>query len=227
MMKCKDCARANVDCTPHGGKHDACFTAIPRLLDERDRLQAALEDANNDLYEAVAERDKYKPYFERCMDCPIVCGKETYLMIMNENAELIAERDRLQAELVTAKEEVKLNTRIEMAARELYMEEVELRKAAESRIGDIGEERDRLQAELDAETAQLHYVRAELKSATTRAEIAESRYETLRDALNVPDGRNIHCCLYCVHGRNRSRFSEPVTGCRRLWACLIIWKRIF
>lgn len=27
MMKCKDCTRKNVDCTPHGGRHDACFTA--------------------------------------------------------------------------------------------------------------------------------------------------------------------------------------------------------
>ena len=36
------------------------------------------------LRKAEAERDKYKPYFDRCMDCPIVCVKAEYLDLLDE-----------------------------------------------------------------------------------------------------------------------------------------------
>ena len=71
-------------------------------------------------------------------------------------------------------------------------------------------ERDRLRAELDkAKTACGDYNAFNEENESLahswmhRAQVAESRYDALRDALNVPDGRNIHCCYYCVHGRKK------------------------
>lgn len=138
---------------------------VPELLD-------ALEASE-------AERDKYRRYYDKCHDCPIVCGKETYLKLMNENAELITERDRLQAEL--EEKERRHNISVDSAAYTIKQ----------------------LQAKLDAEKAGKDEAfdlvdewEADCNQWKARAQVAESCYDALCEMAKHM-GAKLRC-KYCA-----------------------------